>query len=558
MHDVNNAPRGANDNRGGRRANPPRHRGNEQRNRGDQRPFALSFDSIIYSVPNRQLIAVVIVTKGGKPMEAVAIQLLVPPTPIGTGTTDRYGRVTIVADLDLPPKTHALVATVLGDVPGQTHGAFVVPQPNEVTEQTPMLEVSEEHVKVGADFSLVATVTARRGSTPMQNQLVYVTIDDGTSKQLESAWTNAQGVAQKRFTVTVNGRTIIPVTVTVNMTGATHRTKFLTLECEPSKPVTMPYRASEIDEVAGIWEITANPEDAQHNPCKGVRLTVTMENGQLLDKDGKVTTKNTRVTNEHGEARFRVRTSQVDEESKFTIDCPSIRNNGILRLWRYINPKRMPNHVLYRICDTIAGSAVLILFACTLLLITGAWRHAISNPNQPYITSGTKTAPDDGLTDVQRSVYQHMKLDTLKYSTDPTVRRKAATRDSLAALPPASGIPFGISVGSLLMTMFVCTIMFILSVPVIVFQKLKRLKELTMRKLRVIHEGVADNDPGFMQRLEDRALVMQPATPAGTPAAEVAPAVKKEAGFMSHMPAVALFGITDLIVDRFLSRKNKK
>ena len=496
---------------------------------------------INYLSTSKQLVAMVQATRGNKPAEAVDIQLLVPPTSLGSGKTDRNGRVTLTVDISYPSKTYPLIAETIGGEYAQTVSAFTVPQPYELTEDSPLVNLEVVSVEVGDDFVLVANVTARRGAGPIPYANVRIDYNDGGLNQMEQASLNGIGVTSKRLTIPISGRkkVVASIRATVDVAGSPSDVKVVTLERTIKRPAQMTYLSRMLNNNTQC-ELTLIVEDGEGKPIKGVPLTAASNVGDMAST--------TDTTDEYGRVRFTI-TLAPENEHEYTdcvVDCP-----GLLDMARFnIRRPRVPGWCSGR--GPIIGAGISLLFAMILFALVpfGIIRNIGSFLDHPTVEN-IVVPPVDSLRNATEN-------DAYKYLTYEVSKPDSTDAGSKATTPARDGWSFTTYLW-LLFWCGICLVIAIIFALVSLFCRANQLYEWIEGFIRERRYGVADNEPNLWGRLLNRYVghndgkgEVVTATGAKPAAGQPAMSAKDKGSSLNHWMPVILYGIGDFFFERII------
>jgi hypothetical protein len=524
-------------------------RDNRQPNRKQQgkkeqtKPLTLTFTMINYLTTSKQLVAMVQATRGNKPAEAVDIALLVPPTQIGQGKTDRNGRITVTIDVDYAPKTYALVAETIGGEGAQTTGAFTVPQPYELTDDSPVVSLAVESVEVSDNFVLVANVTGRRGMSPIQNVTVRIDYDTDGTNQMELVQLNGAGAASKRLTIPINGRKKIVASIRATLSGVPGTpsdTKVITLERAIKRPAQMTYQTRLVNGDSS-YELVLCVEDADGKPIHGIELDAASDVGHLVNT--------TATTDDNGKARFVIALSPDHEYTECTVDCPGLLDMATIRL----RQPRVPGWCSGRwpiICAGISLLFAMILFALVPFGIIGNVGSFLDDPAVENVV----IPPVDSLRNsTENDAYQYLAYEAPKTdSTDATEVQDRA----------------GWSFTTYLWLLFTCVVALVIALIfalISLYCRADQLYEFIEGYIRERRYGVADNEPNLWGRLLNRYVGHDDgkgeavaATGAKPTAGQPAMSAKDKGSSLNHWMPVILYGIGDFFFERIIHQFTKK
>jgi hypothetical protein len=541
-------------NRDERPGNRPSNR-NQQGRKEQQKPLALTFSMINYLTTSKQLVAMVQATRGNKPAEAVDIQLLVPPTTLGMGKTDRNGRATFTVDINYPPKTYPLIAETVGVESAQATSAFVVPQPYEMTEDSPLVFLAVESVEVSDTFVLIANVTGRRGMTPLQNATVRIDYDTDGVSQMELVSLNGAGAASKRLTIPINSRKKIVVSIRATlsgMPGSPSDTKVITLERTIKRPAQMTYQTRPVNG-GSEYEIILCVEDADAKPIRGVELDAATDVGFL--------TKTTATTDENGKARLTITLSPDHEYTECTVDCPGLLDIATIR----IRQPQAPGWCSGR--GPIIGAGISLLFAMILFALVpfGIIRNVGSFLDHPTVENVVIPPVDSLRNATEKDAYKYLAYKKPNYDMDTIVDSSQATAQSRV----------GWSFTTYLWLLFWCGVcLAIASIFALIslFCRADQLYEWVEGYIRERRYGVADNEPNLWGRMLNRYLGHNDGKGEAVTATGAKPATgqsemsaKDKGSSLNHWMPVILYGIGDFFFERVIhlftkskSEKNEK
>ncbi len=514
----------------------------------EKKPLALTFSTINYLTTSKQLVASVQATRGNKPAEAVDVQLLVPPSTLGTGKTDRYGRVTFTLDISYPAKTYSLIAETTGGEQAQTTGAFTVPQPYEVTDDTPVVDFTATIEQVKDDFIVILSINARRGTAPIQNESASITYSDGGPQRLETVMTDGQGHAQKRLTIPAVGRSKVVTDIQVTLyrlSNAPSCAKTIVATYEQKKLKQMTWVTRPKPDGTFDWVITV--EDIDDKPAAGIELVGGCDHGEI--------TPDKQTTNAHGQATFTVKPSTDHDISKFTADSPGLLNNAKIDLPGK-ETKRGWNCTRYPIILAGAFAFLTLVFLCWFGI--DVWSVGSSYMDKPMVKDVQLPPADSLRNNYEKSVYTYFDRDFMKSKSTNVVAEQRPEN------------PSGSSLARLILLAVLSFLTMLVFIAISLYGRATQLLDWGTTFFREHRSGVADNMPSVWHRwinqyLEHnkQPLVGQPIAPTGKVGAQ--PSEQKGIGLMHWMPFLMYIGgelivepLAKKLMDVFKKKKSEK